>query len=147
MSWELPVASSDRKIKAWILARFAPNRRASTAKIWIGLNLLYDVIRTAVITLIFHKHGLNGWAYLILTLAFSIPFSFSSFRLSVALVEHNTTGIALYGLASIAAFYGPDIYLIVVSRHVPPALYVLLSMYVLLATFIVIRRIFKAPLG
>lgn len=141
--------SNIQKFIAWLKRTispfFASNRRASTTKIWIGVNLLYDAIQAGFITLVFHKHGLNGGAYLVFILIFSVPFSIASFRLSVALIEHNARNMAIYGLLLIVSFYAPDVYVIRHTRHVPISLYILLGTYLLITSTLVVRRLINKP--
>lgn len=107
------------------------------------MNILYDAVQAGFITLVFHKHGLRGGAYLAFVLLFSIPFSIASFRLSVAIIEHNTKKALFYGLILIVSFYAPDVYVIRHTRQVPISLYILLGTYLLISSIFVVRRLIK----
>lgn len=122
---------------------FAHDRRAKTARVWVVLNVAYDLIRSGIMTLLFHKHGVSGWLYLVITLVFSVPFSYASFRLSIALYEHNAHKALLFGLVTAVSFYAPDTYILIASRRVPSVLYAVFGVYVFMATFIVVRQLIR----
>lgn len=120
------------------------DRRRRLLGPWMVANLGYDALHTAVMIGIFNRYGLHPWLYVAYIVVFSLGFAWSSLALVGALVDRRSR--AAWALSAVTAlcFFAPDLFLITTTRHVPPAFYAVLGVYLtgstMLAVLTLIRR-------
>ena len=121
----------------------APERRNFVGKIWIIGSVLYDVVRAVIVTLLFSKHGINGWVYFAYEMTFAVVFGIASFRLTVALVDHQVNKVRLYGLLTFLTFFAPDAYIVIAGYGIPTSTYILLGLYLAVSTSVALVELFN----
>ena len=130
-------------IKSRVRSLLVPERRQFAGKIWILASVLYDIMRAGVVTLLFSKHGINGWVYFAYEMAFAVLFGVASFRLTIALVDHQVNKALLYGLLTFLTFFAPDAYIVIAGNGIPTSTYILLALYLSASTSVALVELFN----
>lgn len=120
-----------------------PKHRNLVGHIWIGLSILYDLIRAAVVTLVFRKNGLNGVTYFIFSVIFSIIFALTSFQLVLALIDHKSRRSLFFAVASTVSFFAPDAYIFIVGKKITAGTYALLIVYLIITSSFAVYKLIK----
>ena len=117
-----------------------PNR-AIIERIWIVLVLVWALVRALLVGTFFTQYGVNFWLYLVIDLASSIPYAIASARLVFLLIDKDSSGAIKWGFATIFFFYLPDLYIVLVARHVPRLTYIGFAVALLLLTILAIIQL------
>lgn len=98
--------------------------RRKGVKIWFALVLAWSIIRSVIIARVFHKYGLNPILYFLIDFLSSFIYAHASAQSLLAYIDKNKVRAIWWGLATIPAFYAPDIYIIYSSKQVPTSTYI-----------------------
>jgi len=98
--------------------------RRKGVKIWFALVLAWSIIRSIIIARVFHKYGLNPTIYFASDFLSSFIYAHASAQSLLAYIDKNKVRAIWWGLATIPAFYAPDIYIIYSSKQVPTSTYI-----------------------
>ena len=104
-----------------------------TKAIWYVLVLGWALIRTFAVKTVFAENGVNPWLYLAIDLLASLPYARYTHQLVISYLEKDRQKFKKAAIISIASFYAPDIYILLVAREVPRAVY--LGFFLVLALF------------
>lgn len=92
--------------------------------IWYALVLGWALIRTLIVKSFFEKNGVNPWFYLSIDLAASIPYAKYTHLFVISYLEKDWKLLKVAATISVATFYAPDIYILLVAREVPSNIYI-----------------------
>ena len=106
--------------------------RRKGLRIWFSLVLAWSLGRSFVVAKVFQKYGLNSRIYFAIDLLSSIPYAYASAQSLLTYVDKKRVQTLAWGLLAIATFYLPDVYILTVSKHVPPTTYVGFAVLLLL---------------
>lgn len=106
--------------------------RRKGLRIWFSLVLAWSLGRSFVVAKVFQKYGLNSRIYFAIDLLSSIPYAYASAQSLLTYVDKKRVQTLAWGLLTIATFYLPDVYILTVSKHVPPTTYVGFAVLLLL---------------
>ena len=98
--------------------------RRKGLKIWFVLVLGWSIGRSIIVSQVFHKYGLNSRIYFLIDFLTSIPYAYTSAQSLLTFIDKKRTQALLWGVATIAFFYAPDIYIIYSSKQVPNSTYI-----------------------
>lgn len=98
--------------------------RRSVQYTWLGLVLIWGVLRALVIWALFEKYGVNPWLYLVIDLAASIPYAKYSARLAIDFIRNNSASLWRSIAMTAITFYLPDLYVLAFAKHIPSDLLV-----------------------
>jgi hypothetical protein len=97
--------------------------RRKGVRIWFALVLLWSVVRSLVVTKVFHQYGLNPALYFAIDFLSSIPYAHASAQSLLAYIDKRGRQSIAWAAVAAVAFYLPDIYILWASKEVPPATY------------------------
>jgi len=98
--------------------------RRKGIRIWLFLVLAWSIGRSIIVAHVFHKYGLSGRVYFAIDFISSIPYAFTSAQSLLTFIDRKRGETLWWGLATIALFYAPDIYIIEISKEVPSSTYI-----------------------
>jgi len=98
--------------------------RRKGLKIWFVLVLGWSIGRSVIVSQVFHKYGLNSRIYFLIDFLTSIPYAYTSAQSLLTFIDKKRTQALLWGFATIAFFYAPDIYIVYSSKQVPASTYI-----------------------
>jgi hypothetical protein len=127
------------RVRDWL----TPQRRKWLSRLWIAGTIAYDSLRAYVISRALSHNGVNGLYYFIFAIAVAIPYSWTSLRLILAIVDEQKTKIYTYFLATAILFFMPDIYVFIVARHVDRKIYVIYGAFLAFTTTITAVGLWK----
>jgi hypothetical protein len=114
-------------------------KRAS--QIWLVLVLLWAIARALFINKLFGSHGVNGYIYLAVDLASSVPYAIYSARLVITFISREFTNVYRNAILTALFFYIPDVYILVTAQKVPSGLYLILFLTIALFSAFAIASI------
>lgn len=117
------------------------SKAKKASQIWLVLVLLWAIVRALFINKLFGTHGVNGYLYLIIDLASSLPYAIYSSRLVITFIDREFRNVYKNILLTSLFFYIPDVYILITARRVPSGLYVILFLMVALFTAFAIGTI------
>ena len=117
------------------------SRAKRASQIWLVLVLIWAIARALFINKLFGAHGVNGYIYLIVDLAASVPYAIYSARLVITFINREFKNVYKNAILASIFFYIPDIYILITARRVPGSLYVILFLTIALFTAFAIGAI------
>jgi hypothetical protein len=117
------------------------SKAKKASQVWLVLVLIWAIARALFINKLFGTHGINGYFYLIIDLASSVPYAIYSSRLVITFIDREFRSIYKNILLTSIFFYIPDVYILIAARRVPSGLYVILFLTVALFTAFAIGAI------
>lgn len=98
--------------------------RRKGVRIWFALVLSWSILRSLIVARVFHKYGLSPMVYFVIDFLSSIPYAYASAQSLLAFIDKKRTQAMWWGVATIASFYAPDIYIVYISKEVPTSTYI-----------------------
>jgi len=117
------------------------SRAKRASQIWLVLVLLWAIARALFINKLFSSHGVNGYIYLAVDLASSVPYAIYSARLVITFISREFTNVYRNAILTALFFYIPDIYILVTAQKVPSGLYLILFLTIALFSAFAIATI------
>lgn len=99
-------------------------KKKTVQRAWIALVLLWASFRALVISDLFGKYGVNGWAYFAVDLGSSIPYAIYSGRAVTNFLNKDRFKIRKNLFLSLIFFYTPDIFVLAIAKTPPFSLVV-----------------------
>jgi hypothetical protein len=118
-------------------------RRRVLEGIWVALTVGYAIGRAFVVGHVFGKHGVNPWAYGTIDVVTSIPLGIATARAVGAAIDHRWPVFRRWAFVAAAAFIAPDLYIVIMGRHIPIHVYAVLGIYIGLTTTLTLRSGWK----
>ena len=114
--------------------------RRKGLKIWFVLVLGWSIGRSIIVSKVFHKYGLNSRIYFLIDFLTSIPYAYTSAQSLLTFIDKKRSQTLLWGVATVAFFYAPDIYIVYSSKKVPTSTYVGFGIVLLALSFFAIAQ-------
>ena len=86
----------------------------------------------------FGSHGTNGFGYLIVDLATTVPYAIYSARAAFAWIDHSPTFLRNLVISAVC-FIAPDVYVVATARQVPPIIWFGFGAFVTLTAVLAIK--------
>lgn len=108
---------------------------------WVGIVMVWEIIRTLVVDKTFGKYGVNPWIYFTIVMSISVPYALCTAKLLFALIEKHWRNGLIYGAVAIVFHFAPDAYILLSAKEVPRSLFDGFIFTVILFTVVGIRTI------
>ena len=114
-------------------------RQTFWERIWASTIILYTFVATFIVWKALHKYGVNPYLFFVIDLITSWFYGLASARLVVAIIQKRWSETQKWGWTSALNFMLPQLYILVVARHVPRDVYIIIySVIGFLVTFAVV---------
>jgi hypothetical protein len=100
-----------------------PHRRDVLTRGWLVAVLGWSVFRSMVVAHTLRRYGVNPWAYGTVDLVSSWPYAVASAGVVTSLLDRRMAAFRRNGLVAAAAFFFPDLYLLLAGHHKPRLVY------------------------
>ena len=130
------------RTERWALVPSPSQRRVERA--WVIANLGYSVLRILFYRQLLADRGLNVWAYVLVELSATLPWSIGSARLVMALAARSRSLALRWGAVATIGFIAPDVFILTTTDRVPPWIYVVIFAWIVVAGALAVRRIRSA---
>ena len=108
---------------------------------WVGIVIVWEVIRTLVVDRTFGKYGVNPWIYFAIVMTISVPYALCTAKLLFAIIEKHWRNGLIYGAIAIVFHFAPDAYILLSAKEVPRSLFDGFIFIVILFTVVGVRAI------
>ena len=122
-------------------------KRRLLERLWVVVVIAYGAVRAIVVWKALGQYGVNPWIYLVLDVTSSWPYAVATARLVTSVIDREFSRARSWGVLAAVTFLIPDLYILVVARHVPTEVYAiiiaiisLLALLAILSLFIKIRN-------
>ena len=108
---------------------------------WVVGVVAYGLARTLVVWGALGDYGVNPWIYGVIDLVSSVPYAIGTARVVTGVMDRELGPGAPWGLIAVAAFFVPDLYIVVAGHGMPTVVYVVLGVWVLIAAVLAARAV------
>lgn len=134
-------------------------RRKRLERLWIVVGLAYGLLRVFIANATVRKYGVNIWAFAVVELGTSFPYSLGTARLVTSLIDKSHRAATRWGMLAAVCFIAPETFIVVTGercsrRHpgrchrMPKRVYEVIGLVILvvgsLAVYGVIRKVRQA---
>ncbi len=102
-------------------------RRKLLERVWVAVTISYGLARAVLVGATLSQYGVNPWGYLVIDLATSVPLGIATARVIGALVDRDMRAARNWAIVAVVTDFIPDIFILVVGRDMPVAVYVALG--------------------
>jgi hypothetical protein len=124
-----------------------PGRRKLLERLWIVLGLGYGVFRVLVANATVKKYGVNIWAFAVVEIGSSFPYSLGTARVVGAIVDRNRQATVRWGLVALGSFAAPEIFILATGHDMPRSVYlvigIILAVFGFVGVFGIVRKVRK----
>ncbi len=118
-------------------------RRIVLERVWVAATVGYGMARALLVGATLAQYGVNPWGYLLLDLATSIPLGISTARVVCALVDRDMKKARRWAIIAVVTDFAPDIFIVIVGRHMPPIVYLVLGIVAVVSVTFGVRSILR----
>jgi hypothetical protein len=90
---------------------------------WIGIVLVWDILKTVIVDETFAKYGVNPYIYFVIVISIAVPYAISTAKMLFAIIENHWRNALSYGVVAVTLHFVPDIYIFATARQVPRSLF------------------------
>jgi hypothetical protein len=90
---------------------------------WIGIVLVWDILKTVLVDETFAKYGVNPYIYFIIVITIAVPYAISTAKMLFAIIANQWRRALSYGAVAVTLHFIPDIYILATARQVPRSLF------------------------
>jgi hypothetical protein len=90
---------------------------------WIGIVLLWDILKTLVVDKTFAKYGVNPYIYFVIVICIAVPYAHSTAKMLFAILANHWSNALKFGVLAVVLHFVPDIYILITAKHVPRSLF------------------------
>jgi hypothetical protein len=105
----------------------ARSRRQNLERLWIVLGLAYGVFRVIIANATVRKYGVNIWAFAVIEIGSSFPYSLGTARLVGSLVDHDRPRAVRWGVVSLVCYAAPEAFILLTGHDMPPEIYIVIG--------------------
>jgi hypothetical protein len=125
-----------------------PGRRKALERLWVLVGVSYGVFRVFVANATVKKYGVNIWAFAVVEIGSSFPYSLGTARVVGAIVDRKRQAMLKWGLVSLACFAAPEVFILVTGHNMPRSVYavigVILAVFGFVGVFGIVRKVRKS---
>jgi hypothetical protein len=134
-------------------------RRKRLERAWIAVGVGYSILRVFIANATVKKYGVNIWAFAVVEIGSSFPYSLGTARLVARLVDKSYRSATKWGMLAAVCFIAPETFIVITGercsrRHpgrchrMPKRVYEVIGLVILilgsLAVWSVIRKVRQA---
>jgi hypothetical protein len=134
-------------------------RRKRLERAWIIVGLAYSIVRVFIANATVKKYGVNIWAFAVVEIGSSFPYSLGTARVVARLVDKAYRSASKWGMLAAVCFIAPETFIVVTGercsrRHpgrchrMPKRVYEVIGLVILvigsLAVWSVVRKVRQA---
>jgi hypothetical protein len=123
-------------------------RRKALERLWVVAGVSYGVFRVFVANATVKKYGVNIWAFAVVEIGSSFPYSLGTARVVGAIVDRKRQTVVQWGLISLACFAAPEAFILITGHNMPRSVYVvigvILAVFGFVAVFGIVRKVRKS---
>ena len=90
---------------------------------WIGVVIVWDLIKTLAVDKTFAKYGVNPYIYLAIVVSIAVPYAKSTAKMLFGILANHWRNAFSYGAIAVVLHFVPDIYILLNAKQVPRSLY------------------------
>jgi hypothetical protein len=109
--------------------------------VWVVGVVAYGLARTLVVWQALGNYGVNPWIYGAIDVVSSVPYAIGTARVVTGTMDRDWVRVRRWGLIAVAAFFAPDLYIVVAGHGMPALVYIVLASWVLVAAALAARGI------
>lgn len=94
-----------------------PERRKILERTWILVGFAYSLFRVFVANVTVRKYGVNIWAFAVVEIGSSFPYSLGTARLVTSLIDHNYRSALRWGTLAAVCFFAPEAFIVARARR------------------------------
>jgi hypothetical protein len=121
------------------------NRRKNLERLWIVVGVAYGVARVFIAYKTVKQYGVNIWAFGVIEIGGSFPYSLGIARLVENLVDHNREGAVRWGVLALICYAAPEAFILLTGDDMPVEVYVtiaiILTVLGTIAVLGIVRRV------
>ena len=111
---------SSMKITSWLQSE---RHRQLVERWWIGIVLLWDILKSVLVDKAFAKYGVNPYVYFAIVITIAVPYAISTAKLLFSLLQSHWRNSFIYGVIAIVLHFIPDVYILETAKQVPRSLF------------------------
>ena len=92
-------------------------RRKRLERLWIVAGLGYSIFRVFVANATVRKYGVNIWAFAVVEIGSSFPYSLGTARLIAAVVDKSSKAALTWGSLAAVCFIAPETFIVVTGER------------------------------
>ena len=92
-------------------------RRKRLERLWIVAGVAYGLVRVFVANATVRKYGVNIWAFAVVEIGTSFPYSLGSARLVTSLVDKSYRAATRWGMLAAVCFVAPESFIIITGER------------------------------
>jgi hypothetical protein len=123
-------------------------RRKALERLWVVAGVSHGVFRVFVANATVKKYGVNIWAFAVVEIGSSFPYSLGTARVVGAIVDRKRQTVVQWGLISLACFAAPEAFILITGHNMPRSVYVvigvILAVFGFVAVFGIVRKVRKS---
>jgi hypothetical protein len=123
-------------------------RRKALERLWVVAGVGYGVFRVVVANATVKKYGVNIWAFAVVEIGSSFPYSLGTARVVGAIVDHKRQAAVRWGLVSLACFAAPEGFILATGHDMPRSVYLvigtILAVFGFVGVFGIVRKVRKS---
>lgn len=90
---------------------------------WIGIVLVWDILKTLVVDKTFAKYGVNPYIYFFIVISIAVPYAISTAKMLFAILANHWRRALSFGAIAVVLHFVPDVYILVTAKQVPRSLF------------------------
>ena len=92
-------------------------RRQRLERLWIIVGFGYSIFRVFVANATVKKYGVNIWAFAVVEIGSSFPYSLGTARLIAALVDRSSKAAIKWGTLAAVCFIAPETFIVITGER------------------------------
>jgi hypothetical protein len=122
--------------------------RKSLERLWVVLGVTYGVFRVIIANATVKKYGVNIWAFAVIEIGSSFPYSLGTARVVGALVDHNRQRAVKWGVTSLVCYAAPEAFILITGHDMPREVYLVIGAILVvlgaIAVYGIVRKVKKS---
>jgi hypothetical protein len=123
-------------------------RRRNLERLWILVGVSYGIFRVIIANATVKKYGVNIWAFAVIEIGSSFPYSLGTARLVGALVDRKRQQALKWGVVSLVCYAAPEAFILITGHNMPREVYivigVILAVLGAIAVIGIVRKVRKS---
>jgi hypothetical protein len=102
-------------------------RRKNLERLWVVGGVGYGIFRVVVANATVKKYGVNIWAFGVIEIGSSFPYSLGIARLVGGLVDHNRNQTLTWGIVALVCYAAPEAFILLTGHNMPREVYIVIG--------------------